>query len=413
MDSKFVFVKCKIRALLSVFILISAVYSWGQAIPKKGYWAGELSLVDSVALPFSLFFDAKNKNLIVHNGEEEIVLEYSEFSGDSSVFNFSSFNSSLIFKNAGKKIISGYFYNKDRMTKGKIPFHAKFSRKNLKFKKTTTAQDISGRWKTSFSAFKKDEYPAIGVFQQNDRGRVSGTFLTETGDYRYLAGEMTGNHLTLSCFDGSHAFLFIAQLINNNFAGTFYSGSHWKTNWIAQRNGEFQLTDPNELTYLKQESEIKFSKPLPSGQSYTYPNQELKGKVVIIQLIGTWCPNCLDETNYFTEVYSDYHDEGLEIIAIGYEIQDNFSDQANRIINYVAKKKIPYPVLVGGIASKELAAKDFNMLNNISSFPTTIFINRQGAVVRIHTGFNGPGTGEIYRDYVTETNKFIERLLVE
>lgn len=405
--------KNKILVLLLLILLVSPIYSIGQASPKKGYWTGELSLADNVALPFSLFYDDKNKHLIIINGEEEIVLESLEARGDSSVFSFSSFNSLLVFKNTGKKTISGYFYNKDRKTKGKIPFRAKFSRKRLKFKKTTTAHDVSGRWKTSFSAFKEDEYPAIGVFQQNDRGRVSGTFLTETGDYRYLAGEMTGNKLTLSCFDGSHAFLFTAQLINNNLAGTFYSGSHWRTNWIAQRNEEFQLTDPYELTYLKHGAEIKFSKPQTSGQNYTYPNQELKGKVVIIQLIGTWCPNCLDETNYFKELYSNYHEEGLEIIAIGYEAQDNFSDQAKRIINYVEKKNIPYPVLVGGIASKELAAKDFDMLNNITSFPTSIFINRQGEVVLIHTGFNGPGTGEIYRNYVNETNKLIERLLVE
>ena len=399
--------------LLLILLFIAPVVSQGQSTPKKGYWIAELALSDDVSLPFSLFYDESKKELIIINDQERINLEPLQEKGDSIVYGFISFNSQLIIKNIGKKSISGYFHNKDRKSKGKIPFKAKYNGKKLKFKRTKTAHNISGRWKTSFSAFKENEYPAIGVFSQTDKGRVSGTFLTETGDYRYLAGEMNGAKLTLSCFDGSHAFLFTADLINNNLSGTFYSGSHWKTNWIAQRNEEFQLADPYELTYLKDGAEIKFSKPDATGNEYIYPNQDLKGKVVIIQLIGTWCPNCLDETNYFKELYANYHDEGLEIIAIGYEAQDNFKDQATRIRSYSEKKNIPYPILVGGVASKGLAAEDFNMLNNITSFPTSIFINRQGEVVLIHTGFNGPGTGEIYRNYVNETNKLIERLLNE
>jgi len=406
-------VKIKKLFLLVFLLLTFQVLSIEQPSTKKGYWKAQLALGDDINLPFHLFYDYQNKELVVINDEERITLEPLEKRGDSVVYGFISFNSLLIFKHSGKKTISGYFHNKDRKTNGKIPFSAHFSGKKLKYKKTKTALDVSGRWKTSFSAFSKDEYPAIGVFEQNDRGRVSGTFLTETGDYRYLAGEMNGSKLTLSCFDGSHAFLFTADLRNNNLAGTFYSGSHWKTNWIAQRNDEFELSNPYELTYLNAGAEIKFVKPDTSGNQYTYPNNELKGKVVIIQLIGTWCPNCLDETNYFKELYTNYHEEGLEIIAVGYEAHDSFHDQAARIRNYSEKKKIPYPILVGGKASKTLAAQDFNMLNNITSFPTSIFINRQGEVVLIHTGFNGPGTGQVYKDYVTNTNKLIERLLNE
>lgn len=405
--------KHKIQFRLLLFLLIFPILSIGQGIPKKGYWKGELALTTNTFLPFSLFYDHKNNHLVVINDEEKIVLEPIEKQGDSTVFGFVSFNSLLVFKNTGGKRISGYFLNKDRKTKGKIPFKATYSGKKLKYKKTKSAHDISGRWKTSFSASKEDEYPAIGVFQQNNRGRVSGTFLTETGDYRYLSGEMNGSNLTLGCFDGSHAFLFTAELINNTLSGTFYSGSHWKTNWIAEPNEKFKLRDPNELTYLKAESEIKFSKPDTTGKEYTFPNQELEGKVVIIQLIGTWCPNCMDETNYFKELYANYHDRGLEIIAIGYEVPDNFEEQASRINRYSKKKNVPYPILVGGKASKDVASQDFSMLNKIISFPTAIILNKQGEVVQIHTGFNGPGTGDLYIKHVSETNALIERLLNE
>ena len=58
-------------------------------------------------------------------------------------------------------------------------------------------------------------------------GRVTGTFLTETGDYRYLEGVVDGDSLKLSCFDGSHAFLFHAALDQDSFRGRFWSGTHW------------------------------------------------------------------------------------------------------------------------------------------------------------------------------------------
>ena len=401
------------RILLITFLFIVSLDTQGQYTSKKGYWSAELTLSEGVELPFSLFYDEQKEVFTIINDDEHITLEKLSTKGDSVVFGFVSFNSLLVFRVSGKKLISGYFHNKDRKTNAKIPFKAKYSGIKLRYKKSKIAHDITGKWKTSFSAFKKDEYPAIGVFEQNEKGRISGTFLTETGDYRYLAGSLNGNKLTLSCFDGSHAFLFTAELINSNLSGTFYSGSHWKTNWIAQRNESFELADPYALTYLKDGAEIKFSKPDTAGLVYNYPNKSTKGKVVIIQLIGTWCPNCLDETTYFKDLYKKFHQEGLEIIAIGYEAPENFEEQAKRIRTYSEKKEIPYPILVGGIASKNLAAQDFSMLNNITSFPTSILLNRQGEVVLIHTGFNGPGTGEIYTNYVNETNKLIERLLNE
>lgn len=396
-----------------LLLLTCQFITFGQKPAKKGFWKAHLALSEGVDLPFSMLFNEQKGELIVINDEEHITLELIEKTSDSTVYEFTSFNTQLVLKSIEKKKISGYFYNKDRKSHPVIPLEATYSGKKINFKSVKTAHDISGQWKTSFSAFTADEYPAIGLFNQTKKGRVTGTFLTETGDYRYLSGNIIGNELYLGCFDGSHAFLFTATLINSNLSGTFYSGSHWQTNWIAQRDSNFTLANPKEITYLKDGAEIKFTKPDTTGQPVHFPNPEYKGKVVIIQLIGTWCPNCLDETNYFKELHEKYNEAGLEILAIGYEAPENFNEQAERIKKYTDKKGVPYPILVGGIASKGLASQDFHMLNSISSFPTSIFINRKGEVVQIHTGFNGPGTGEIYTQFVEDTNRLVERLLNE
>jgi len=201
-------------------------------------------------------------------------------------------------------------------------------------------------------------------------------------------------------------------LENDTLKGKFFSGNHRKTDWIGVRNKNFQLKNPYSITYMINKN-FSFRFPKPDGEEYHFPNKETQGKVVIVQILGTWCPNCLDETNYYKKLYKKYNDKGLKIIGVAYEDPKTFKEQADRVKRYIHTQKIDYTILVGGKASKETSAKDFDMLNDITSFPTSIFINRQGEVVKIHTGFNGPGTGEIYTEYKKETDQLIQRLLNE
>ena len=241
---------------------------------------------------------------------------------------------------------------------------------------------------------------------------MNGTFLTETGDYRFLAGVVSDDSLYLSCFDGSHAFLFKA-LLNDTLSGKFFSGKHWQSEWTAERNETFELKSPDELTYIVDDQPVEFSLKDLKGNDYNFPNDQLKGKVVIIQIMGTWCPNCLDETIFYTELYETYHEDGLEIISIGYENGDEFTDYVANIQRLKEKLDLDFTFLVGGRANKVLASEQFSMLNEIISFPTSIYVDRHGMVKRIHTGFNGPGTGVYYQEYVESTYSLIESLLAD
>ena len=168
------------------------------------------------------------------------------------------------------------------------------------------------------------------------------------------------------------------------------------------------------MTYLKeQHSRINFQLKDINGGEYSFPNTETEGKVVIIQIMGTWCPNCMDETKYYKELYAKYHAQGLEIISIGYEAAETFDEQAEKIKRLKERHNLDFTFLVGGKANKTLASEQFKMLNEVISFPTSIYIGRDGLVKRIHTGFNGPGTGEYYIEYVEKTNALIESLLAQ
>lgn len=379
---------------------------------SKNYWNARLQLSEEIELPF-LLSTTENKNdtfIEIYNDEEVIKLNLSS-NYDSSRYDFEAYSNYLIFKKEDNKI-KGYFVQPDRPSHQRIPLSADLYGKDKPVVNSTSKLSVDGSWKVFFNANQESQYPAIGEFNQNENGRVTGTFMTETGDYRFLDGYIKDDQLLVSTFDGSHAFLFTAYVKNDSLKGNFYSGRHWKTNWNAQKNDTFSLKDPNELTYLTKDT-FKFEFPTVENDTFNYPNTDLRGKVTIIQVLGTWCPNCMDETSFYKELYNKYNEQGLEIVGVAYEYPSTFNEQALRVKNCTENLELPYTILIGGQASKSDASSDFNMLNEISSFPTSIFINKKGEIVKIHTGFNGPGTGDVYSEYVKETNSLIEKLLNE
>lgn len=386
-----------------------------QQLPLKvGTYTAQLQLNQATVLPVRLTVEEKDKQrlLVIHNAEERIELKVKKREGDTLVVPFPNFDSELRFVTRKKRFIKGYWVNFNKAGNYRVPFEAAIAKKP---EALTVVPDVnlSGNWETWFSPGTDDQEPAVGIFHQ-ENNRVTGTFLTETGDYRFLEGTVEKSTFYLSCFDGSHAFLITGSVSGSAIQGTFYSGNHYQTNWVSNRNDAFQLHDPDSLTQLKTDnSRVSFTLKDIQGNSYTFPNPDVFNKVVIIQIMGTWCPNCLDETKYYKELYSQYHDKGLEIISIGYEAADTFEEQAAKILRLKNRHDLDFTFLVGGKANKALASEQFSMLNEVISFPTTIFIGKDGLVKRIHTGFNGPGTGTYYTEYVEKTKALIEALLAE
>ncbi len=379
---------------------------------RNGSYSSYLQLNQTTQLPVHLTVDGsgKTKHLTIHNGEEAIVLNVKEKHGDTLVFPFPNFDSELRVIAIKKMALSGVWLNKNKSGNYRIPFEAKWNNKTIT--STTSSTSLEGKWETTFSPNTSSDDKGIGVYQQNG-STVFGTVLTETGDYRYLQGTILDNKFYLAAFDGTHAFLMQGTVNGDLMEGTFFSGKHYQTPFVAKKNPSATLANPDSLTYLKSGNEVQFALPTLTGENYSFPNAQTKGKVVIIQIMGTWCPNCMDETNFYKQLYADYHDKGLEIISIGYEAAESFQDQAAKIEALKQRHNLNFTFLVGGKANKSLASEHFKMLNEVISFPTSIYIGKDGQVKRIHTGFNGPGTGSYYTEYVEKTKALIEQLLAE
>ena len=256
--------------------------------------------------------------------------------------------------------------------------------------------------------------PAIGVFSTKNE-ITKGTFLTTTGDYRFLEGTATDTHLKLVTFDGNHAFAFEMELNKDNpnqLSGVFKSGKSWNESMEGVKNSEATLPDANTLTHLKEGyDKIEFSFPNLQGKPISLNDEKYQNKVVIVQILGSWCPNCMDETQFLTDWYAKNKEKDVEIIGLGYETKDDFEYAKKRLTVMKQRFGIEYELLVAGTSDKKEASKTLPMLSDILSFPTMIIIDKQGKVQNIHTGFSGPATGEYYVQFVEEFQKKINEIL--
>lgn len=405
----------RIISLLSVLIILVSCKEEQQQAPKilqTGIYQAVLKVNDSIDIPFMFEVLSENK-LNIFNAEEVIEVDEVTYRNDSVFIKPPVFDSYIAAAITDKGLQGSYIKKDLNRT---VPFKAMYGN-TKRFETTNKATtDVSGIWETTFSPdIEADRYLAKGIFKQ-DNNKVTGTFRTTTGDYRYLEGVLDGNQLKLSAFDGSHAFLFTATVTDSTMQGMFYSGNHFKEPFIAKRNAAFELPDANNLTFLKEGfDKVAFSFPDENGNLVSLEDARYKNKVVLVQIMGTWCPNCLDESKYLASYYKNNKNKDLEIIGLAFEYTKTKDKAFANIQRLKNRLDIDYPVLLAqyGTASKVSAQEKLPMLNHVLSYPTTIFIDKTGTVRKIHTGFNGPATGDKYTEFTTEFEGFVNGLIEE
>jgi len=401
------------RQLLVILILFSVLSCQNNDTEflTFGNYRGELKVSDTQKLPFA--FNVKDANTLeIYNADEVITVDEITYKNDSVYIKLPVFEGLLIAK-IKDQTLNGRFVVEE---KGREQAFTAY-KSQTRFDNTAKAEkNITGEWETVFSPnTEADKYVAKGIFKQKEN-KVTGTFLTETGDYRYLEGVINGDQLQLSTFDGAHAFLFTGTVTDSTISGQFYSGNHWKEPFLAKRNANYQLASANNLTYLKDGYDtLAFSFPDADGKLVSLTDDRFKNKVVVVQIMGTWCPNCLDESKFYTQYYNANKDKDVQFVALAFEYAKTEAKAFSFINRLKERLDITYPILLAqtGSTSKSEANQKLPMLNHVLSYPTSIFIDKTGKVRKIHTGFNGPATGEKYTEFKTEFNAFMAMLLAE
>ena len=402
-------------AVLTIFMLIVGCKEKNQnSNLKEGIWRVELDVMDNQVLPFNLKVNKEVNGIYtmqIINAEEVIVVDEIVIHGDSIILQTPVFEGYLAGTFTDTEI-KGQFIKEslDRI----VPFTAIYGIEERFDSETKIAnKDVSGIWETYFSPDSDEEYVGKGIFLQEDN-RVTGTFRTTTGDYRYLDGVMDGDSLKLSAFDGAHAFLFTAKVTDSSMIGIFYSGNHFKEPFVSTRNDGYELPDPDSLTFINEGyDKLAFTFPDSDGNMVSLDDDEYQNKVVIVQLMGTWCPNCLDESNFLVDYLKD--NENLKVIGLAFESAKTEEKAFKGIERLKDRTGLSYPILLAqfGSVDKVEAQQKLPMLNHILSYPTTIFIDKKGEVRKIHTGFNGPATGDKFVEFKKNFNQVVTELLNE
>ena len=383
---------------------------------QSGYWQASISLPGGdIETGIEISSDGESYQASLVNGQERVRINEVTFSDGELQLRFPAFNNEIRAtlthgKLTGELTIVRRFGETNAMLFSAMPGNQRNQESS-----EISNHDMSGRWAVRFHEPDSTDSPSIGEFAQRG-SRLFGTFLNPNGDHRFLAGHVRGNDFKLSTFDGAHAFIFSGEIgeegdIQN---ASFWSSTSWHQNWSAVRDENVELPDSYQRTFLKPGYDtFEFEFPDPDGVAVSLADEKFDGKVVLVTIAGTWCPNCNDEARFMAPLYKEFRDQGLEVVALMFEHFEDHETAARQVRAFREKFDIEYDTLIAGISDKTEAAKALPALSAVLAYPTTIFIDRGGRVRQIHTGFSGPGTGEHYERLQQEIRDTITGLLAE
>lgn len=405
--------KYLLLALSAVFVFTAC----NQEKPKEnklkdGKWYAEFNTQDN-KIPF--IFEVSNAAIdtativTLINGEERVALDRISYKGDTIIIPIKAYDTELKGILSGDTL-TGTFRRLFSDNDPGVEFVATYGVKPRFEVKGTTSISLAGKWDIQFISDDKTSNN-VGIFNF-ENGIVTGSILTNSGDLRFLEGVTDKDGFRLSAFAGLSPYLVCGTFIDSDhFNGEFVT-SRGIQKLTGTRNDNASLADPYSQTQLNKEyTGLGFKLPDLNSKEVSLSDPQFRGKVVVVSILGSWCPNCLDEMEYLSPWYTENKDRGVEVIGISFERKDD-PEYVNKVLsNLVKKHNTSYPILFGGKLGSE--SKVLPEIDKLSSYPTTIFIDKDGNVRKIHTGFNGPATGLFYDEFKKDFNKQIDDLLAE
>ncbi len=274
--------------------------------------------------------------------------------------------------------------------------------------------NFSGRWALTYRSEDGSQSEALADLTQVGHV-VTGTVLRPSGDDRYIAGEARGDTLFLSRFDGGTAYLYLARLRSDGLlTGDQFTGGGSHDTFSGRRDMAATLDDPASRSMLKEGAlRLEFSFPDMDGNLHAFPGERHEGKVVLITVGGSWCPNCHDEAVFLKELLAGRRERGLEVIQLMFERTPDFASQAEAARSFAAKFGIDYPVLIAGTTSDDDVLKKLPQISAFKAYPTLFAVDRKGVVRAVHTGYLGPAAGEHHEQQNRELTALVDALLDE
>jgi thiol-disulfide isomerase/thioredoxin len=327
--------------------------------------------------------------------------------GDEVVLDIADYAATITATHRGDSL-AGTYRNVGNRGPRAIPFRARRG----SWPREPAPGGLLGSWDATFVT---DGRKSPRVFEfRNGREGLEAAYLANSGDYGLFWGGARGDSFHVARFDGTFVFLLEGRLDGDTLRGIFHAGLRTQTPWTAVRStGSAHLAAPTALTAADTLHPFRFAFPDLLGRTVTPDDPRLKGKVLLLDIFGTWCSSCHEAMPDLLALYRDYHGRGLEIVGFGYEVSAD-SAEANRLIRrFRDKYRIPWPLLRAGINVVEETAATLPQLSGFTAYPTTLFIGRDGRIRQVYAGFRGPAAGAQHARQVEDYRRIIEALLAE
>jgi len=384
-----------------IFLALALAPAAAQTL--AGSWDATIN-VNSVSIPFRMEFAGSGTDIrgSFFNGDERLTSTSGRFAENRLTLHYDYYASTL-----EATLKDGALDGVYKRPTSSYPFHATL---HAAAAPASGAPQIAGVWNIATASAKGEAAWTLIVRQTGSE--VSGAILRIDGDTGALTGSWRGGKFVLSHFSGARPALFELTPQPDGTLEVVQNGRRKMTAVRfdeARAKGLPQPDDPARHTSVQDPSEpLRFSAPDLHGR--TWSEADFRGKVTIVAIGGSWCPNCHDEAPFLVELYRKYHGRGLEIVELSFEEADQFRDPS-RLRAFIQRYGIEYPVLLAGETS-QLNAK-LPQAVHLDSWPTAFFLGRDGRVRAVHAGFSGRVTGELHEEMVGEVTSVVERLLAE
>ena len=392
---------CVVRGVYLAAIALGALSSGAHA---QRQWAAQLDLVGG-PLYFDLFTESRGARIC--NGSECSAANWTR-DADSLRVTIPDYDAVMMAAVRNDSLI-GYYHNIGRLGPRTIPFRARARPDGIL--RAPQRRELYGSWDATFTTDGRTS-PRVFILRDGGDG-MAGAVISNTGDYGRFTGRVEGDTLRFSHFDGSFIYMFTAHLDGQTLRGTFHAGLRTQTPFTAVRStGQRHLTPPEEMTQADT-APFRFAFRDLDGRLVTQEDTRFRGKVVIVDLFGTWCPTCHDAAAALKGLYTRYHGRGLEIVGLAYEVSGDTATDARMVRTFRDKLGLPWPLLLAGTPNAASQNATQPQLVNFTAYPTTLFLGRDGRIRRTHAGFYGPATGAAHTALVADFAREVERLLAE
>lgn len=397
--------------MCGITLLLVSLPAVAQTI--DGLWDATVA-VNGVSVPFRVEFSTKGSDASSYffNGEERANPSTSgKFQDGNLILRFASYATEL---DATLKdgTLTGFF----QLASGNsYPFQARRDEDSANAASKQNVPDIDGLWEIQVKSPKGESAWHFVVRQAGTN--VSASILRVDGDTGTLSGSYRDGKFVLSHFAGERPFYVEVSPLADGTLKLDILSSHDTQSLIALRPQVARSRalappdDPTQHTRLKNPNEaLRFSFPDLDGQIVSDGDARFRGKVVLVNITGSWCPNCHDEAPFLQELYSKYHAQGLEIVALDFEPADQLKE-LSRVRAFIQRYGIQYLYLIAGEPSQ--LNEKIPQAENLNAWPTTFFVGRDGLVHEIHTGFTSRASGEFDSQLKSEITESVVHLLAE